>query len=178
MKINIAIGFLQNFGLAVLIDVDWPNNFKDIFGWFELFSLNFTIFGGEDLGEWVGIWMGLLLPPFLLWNVVVFKYLKKIYRKSCVKIGQAIYRKIVQMILACMAVMAPFQGLSFPSEENTELEDTNVTATTNTTKGSTEVEDTRHNDVVIAHYIVLSGQLQMSRPWRGCLLEPPPSTPT
>jgi len=66
-KISIAINFVQSFGLTILIDVEWPDSFKNLFSWIEVFSLDIGIFGGEELGEWIGIWIGLLLPIFLIW---------------------------------------------------------------------------------------------------------------
>ena len=65
--INIWIGFLQNFGIVVEIDIPWPESFKAMFTWLEVFSLDFSVFGRAQLGVWTSIWTGLLVPIWLIW---------------------------------------------------------------------------------------------------------------
>ena len=64
--ISVSIGFLLNFGMVVEIDIPWPESFKAMPTWLEIFSLDFTIFGGAQLGLCTSIWTGLLVPPWLI----------------------------------------------------------------------------------------------------------------
>ena len=66
---TIAIGFVQNFGLVILIEVCWPTSFEVNFQWLEIFSLDFGAFGGAQLGTWTTIWTGLLRPPGLVLEI-------------------------------------------------------------------------------------------------------------
>ena len=65
--ITIGIGFFQNFSIITGIDIPWPESFKLLFSWLELFSLDFSVFGGAQLGVWTSIWTGLLVPIWLIW---------------------------------------------------------------------------------------------------------------
>ena len=65
--ITIGIGFLQNLSIAMGIDISWPESFKALFTWLEIFSLDFSMFGGAQLGVWTSIWTGLLVPIWLIW---------------------------------------------------------------------------------------------------------------
>ena len=69
-KLTIAINFLQNFSLVVIIEVEWPEEFKKLVGWLDVFSLDLSglSFGGESLGLWITNLAGLLVP---LWLVVL-----------------------------------------------------------------------------------------------------------
>ena len=65
--VTIGINFLQNFDIAMGIDISWPESFKAMFTWLEIFSLDFSVFGGAQLGVWTSIWTGLLVPIWLIW---------------------------------------------------------------------------------------------------------------
>jgi len=47
--VSIGIGFLQNFDIAMGIDISWPESFKAMFAWLEIFSLDFSVFGALDI---------------------------------------------------------------------------------------------------------------------------------
>ena len=65
--ITIGIGFLQNLGTVSQIGIPWPESFRKIVGWLEIFSLDFSVFGGEQLGLWTSIMAGLLVSPWLIY---------------------------------------------------------------------------------------------------------------
>ena len=64
--ITIGIGFLQNLNITMGIDIPWPESFKAMLTWLEVFSLDFSVFGGAQLGVWTSIWTGLLVPIWLI----------------------------------------------------------------------------------------------------------------
>ena len=64
---TIAINFFQNFGIVTEIPIPWPESFKLLFTWLEIFSMDFSVFGGAQLGVWTSIWTGLLVPIWLIW---------------------------------------------------------------------------------------------------------------
>ena len=59
--VTIGIGFLQNLSIAMGIPIPWPESFELMFTWLEIFSLDFSMFGGAQLGVWTSIWTGLLV---------------------------------------------------------------------------------------------------------------------
>ena len=61
--LTIAINFLQNFSLVTLLQVPWPPWFKRLFGWMEIFMLDFEFIGGA---KWVVIMCGLAIIPLLV----------------------------------------------------------------------------------------------------------------
>ena len=65
-RLNIAINWLQNVGLVMIIDVPWPESFKKWFRWVEMLGLDFDVFGG--MGESVSIALGLLVPVWLIYE--------------------------------------------------------------------------------------------------------------
>ncbi|GMH68230.1 hypothetical protein TrST_g5432 [Triparma strigata] len=67
--ISIAISFFQNFGLIFMFEIPWPDSFKRLFSWLQIFSFDFEAFGGDQLGIWSTIWAGLLVP---LWLILMF----------------------------------------------------------------------------------------------------------
>ncbi|GMH98534.1 hypothetical protein TrST_g7045 [Triparma strigata] len=65
-RLSIAINYLQNFGLVLVIDIPWPEAFKKWWSWVETLGLDFNVFGG--MGEDVSIALGLLVPAWLVWE--------------------------------------------------------------------------------------------------------------
>ena len=87
-RLNIAINYLQNFGLVLVIDIPWPEvrrsccggkgvkdltlrlvsaqSFKKWWTWVEALGLDFNVFGG--MGEDVSIALGFLVPAWLIWE--------------------------------------------------------------------------------------------------------------
>ncbi|GMH86286.1 hypothetical protein TrVE_jg9121 [Triparma verrucosa] len=61
--LTIAINFLQNFSLVTLLQVPWPPWFKFLFGWMEIFMLDFEFIGGA---KWAVIMCGLAIIPLLV----------------------------------------------------------------------------------------------------------------
>ena len=68
-NVMIGIGFLQNFGTVMQIDIAWPVSFQDMFWWLEVFSFDFSIFGEEQFTSTISIFIGLLVSP---WCIYVF----------------------------------------------------------------------------------------------------------
>ncbi|GMI04716.1 hypothetical protein TrLO_g13936 [Triparma laevis f. longispina] len=52
--------------MLLIIDVEWPESFKEFFSFFEAFSFSFDIF--DVIGEEVSIAMGLLVPVLLIYE--------------------------------------------------------------------------------------------------------------
>ncbi|GMH99863.1 hypothetical protein TrVE_jg2133 [Triparma verrucosa] len=65
-RLNIAINWLQNLGLVLLIDIPWPEAFKNWWTWVETLGLDFDMFGG--MGDDISIALGLLVPAWLVWE--------------------------------------------------------------------------------------------------------------
>ena len=63
---TIAIAYIQSFSLAIKIDVPFPDSLKAFFAWLDIFSFSFDVFGREGIGLWVSIFVGALLPPWLI----------------------------------------------------------------------------------------------------------------
>ncbi|GMH73073.1 hypothetical protein TrST_g10227 [Triparma strigata] len=61
--LTIAINFLQSFSLVTLLRINWPPWFKRLFGWMEMFMLDFEFIGGA---KWVVIMCGLAIIPILV----------------------------------------------------------------------------------------------------------------
>jgi len=64
---TIGINFFQNIGIVTEIPISWPESFKLLFTWLEISSMDFSVFGGAQLGVWTSIWTGLLVPIWLIW---------------------------------------------------------------------------------------------------------------
>ncbi|GMI11616.1 hypothetical protein TrVE_jg1608 [Triparma verrucosa] len=69
-RLNIAINWVQNIGMVLLIDIDWPESFKKWFKFLEAFGLfgffDFSVFGG--MSEDVSIALGFLIPAWLIYE--------------------------------------------------------------------------------------------------------------
>ena len=77
-KLNIGINWVQTFGMVLAIEVALPESFKEFFSFLEIFSFNFEIF--EGMSDAVSIAMGLLVPPWLVFEFDVglfFRFLEE-----------------------------------------------------------------------------------------------------
>ncbi|GMI03016.1 hypothetical protein TrLO_g8877 [Triparma laevis f. longispina] len=69
--ITIALTYIQNFGLVLVLDVTWPAEFKAIFGWMGSFAFQVDL--PVDM-TWVGIVVGLMVAPILIVHFNMRKY--------------------------------------------------------------------------------------------------------
>ncbi|GMH84797.1 hypothetical protein TrST_g231 [Triparma strigata] len=76
-RLNIAINYLQNFGLVLVIDIPWPESFKKWWTWVEALGLDFNVFGG--MGEEISIVLGLLVPAWLVWEFDAGLFWERMY---------------------------------------------------------------------------------------------------
>ncbi|GMH54097.1 hypothetical protein TrRE_jg11604, partial [Triparma retinervis] len=108
-RLNIAINWAQNFGLVMLVDVAWPESFKEWFTWIEMLGLDFDVFGG--MGEDVSISLGLLVPVWLVWEFDVGLFQKRTYfaHYYFIREGEEVFimgcvLSITAIVLSCMNI--------------------------------------------------------------------------
>lgn len=76
-EVRDIINFMQNLGIVLLLKVNWPGIFKDLFKPLEVLCFNFDLFGG--MGEEMSIAMGVLIPAWLVFEFDTGLYYERHY---------------------------------------------------------------------------------------------------
>ncbi|GMH97670.1 hypothetical protein TrVE_jg4295 [Triparma verrucosa] len=73
--ITIAVNYFQSFGLVLALDLEWPHEFKFLFGWIETFAFELKL--PTDM-TWAGIIVGLMVAPILIVQFNMRKYPRQV----------------------------------------------------------------------------------------------------